>query len=179
MWSALFALSLAALPTSSAPASSAQIDAAERLANELSKDAVAVVVDDTEAATARCHANRLVLTPASLSTFKALTAEQLPTTLTLSATRHGVDAKQRRCTAPTTITVDARARRPLPAAGTSITIVVVGEGFQIDAAAVVIACRRSDQHVGVDVVCARTATGRVLTGILDERGVVVVAAGSP
>ena len=177
--SSLLAFSIAALPslsTSTTPA--------ERLADELSKGAVAIVVDDKDADTARCHANRLVLTATSLSTLKATAQkpEQLPATLELSATRHGVDAHKRRCTAPTTITVEASARRPMPATGTSIGVAVVGEGFVIDAVGVVIPCRKSEQAASArnsDLVCARTSTGRVLTGILDERGTMVVASGAP
>ncbi len=173
MITAAFTLLLATSPSSPSPA--------ERLAWELSATDVAVQIDDAHDDTDRCHANRLVLTPEAHKAFRTAiaAADALPASMPLAVVRHGVDELKRRCRSTSSVLAHFRPRRALPAAGTPITMSVVGEGFVVDVGAVVVPCRRNELAGNADLVCARTSTGRVLHGVVDENGAVVVAAGAP
>lgn len=180
MITAAFTLLLATSPSSSSTSTPA-----ERLAWELSAADVAVQIDDAHDDTDRCHANRLVLTPEAQKAFRAtiVAAETLPASLPesmpLAVVRHGVDEQKRRCRSTSSVLAHFRPRRALPAAGTPITMSVVGEGFVVDVGAVVVSCRRNELAGNADLVCARTSTGRVLHGVVDDTGAVIVAAGAP
>lgn len=154
---------------------------AERLAWELSAADVAVHIEDEREATDRCRANRLVLTPEAHKALRAALAapDALPASMPLAVVRHGVDEQKRRCRSTSSVVAQFRPRRALPAAGTPITMSVVGEGFVVDVGAVVVPCRRNELAGNADVVCARTSTGRVLHGVVDDTGAVIVAAGAP
>jgi hypothetical protein len=180
MITAAFTLLLATSPSSSSTSSTP----AERLAWELSATDVAVQIDDAHDDTDRCHANRLVLTPEAHKAFRAALAAaespaSLPDSMPLAVVRHGVDAQKRRCRSTSSVLAHFRPRRALPAAGTPITMSVVGEGFVVDVGAVVVSCRRNELAGNADLVCARTSTGRVLHGVVDDTGAVLVAAGAP
>jgi hypothetical protein len=181
MITAAFTLLLAAAPSTSSTSSTSLSTPAERLAWELSATDVAVQIDDAHNDTDRCHANRLVLT---LDAHKALRAAMaavhaLPESMPLAVVRHGVDEQKRRCRSTSSVVAHFRPRRALPGAGTPITMSVVGEGFVVDVGAVVVPCRRDEVAGNADVVCARTSTGRVLHGVVDDVGAVIVAAGAP
>jgi hypothetical protein len=175
MITAAFTLLLATTPSSSSSTP------AERLAWELSATDVTVQIDDAHNGTDRCHANRLVLTPEANKAFRAAIAavDALPASMPLAVVRHGVDEQKRRCRSTSSVLVHFRPRRALPNAGTPITMSVVGEGFVVDVGAVVVPCRRNEIAGNADVVCARTSTGRVLHGVVDDVGAVIVAAGAP
>lgn len=177
MFTAAFTLLFATAP----PSPFSSMSPAERLGQDLSSGALAVQIVDDGEATDRCHANRLVLTPDASKAFRAATAaaETLPASMPLAVVRQGVDEHQRRCRSTSSVVAHFRPRRALPAAGTPITMSVVGEGFVVDVGAVVVPCRRNELAGNADLVCARTSTGRVLHGVVDDTGAVIVAAGAP
>lgn len=178
MITAAFTLLLATSPSSSSSSTSTP---AERLAWELSATDVVVQIDDANDATDRCHANRLVLTPEAQKAFRAAiaAASAVPESMPLAVVRHGVDEQKRRCRSTSSVLAHFRPRRALPAAGTPITMSVVGEGFVVDVGAVVVPCRRNEVAGNAELVCARTSTGRVLHGVVDDTGAVLVAVGAP
>lgn len=147
------------------------------IAEEMSAPALRVAVVSVTPGEGRCLATRLLVSPTGR---QALARAALPrldadadaavTTMTVDGTRLGHDAQQRRCKEPVKLTVSLTPRRPPPAVGSPIVLALTGPGFVVEAAGVVIPCRSADRErsTASNLVCARSSTGRILKGTLDE-----------
>ena len=147
------------------------------IADEISAPALRVAVVSVSPGESRCLATRLLVSPAGRQALTRATPGRGPaeadapsTTITVEGTRLGHDAQQRRCKEPVKLTMSLTPRRAPPAVGSPIVLAITGPGFVVEAAGVVIPCRSAERErsTASDLVCARSSTGRILMGTLDE-----------